>query len=103
MTMEFQHYDINELDELARSKSPKRVGVILDEATVEFLLAMQDRDREVDEETVEELARSLEENVLQTAGTIEVANLRLVDGRNRLLAIRNLGCPDDFCVTVVFG
>ena len=100
---EFRTYDLNELNELAQATTPTRISLILDEATVDFLLSLRQGDESVDEDEIDEVAESIEDEVLQTLGTMSVAGEHLADGLKRLLAVKELGYPQSLCATVVFG
>lgn len=99
----FRNYSISELNEMLRSDKPVSVDLILDEETVDFLLSLRNTDRPVNENQVERLAESIEENVLQTIGKMAVSDTRLLDGLLRLLAVESLGYPESLVATVVFG
>lgn len=100
---EFRIYDLNELNELAQATEPTRISLILDEGAVDFLLSLRQGEEDIDDDEVDELAESIEDDVLQTVGEMSVASERLSDGLKRLLAIQNLGYPEGLCATVVFG
>ncbi len=103
MTDDFRIYGIDELAELSKATTAKSVPLILDEATVDFLLSLRRNEESINEEEIDAMAESIEEHVLQTVGTMSVAEDRLDDGKRRLLAIKSLGCPQNLCATVVFG
>lgn len=103
MMNEFRTYDINELSDLAQATTPTRVSLILDEATVDFLLSLQQNEQPVNDDHIARLAESIEEVVLQTVGEMSVTEEHLDDGRKRLLAIKELGYPQSLCATIVFG
>lgn len=103
MSREFRTYGVDELNELAQATTPTRVSLILDETAVDFLLSLRQNERPVNDEHVARLAESIEDEVLQTIGTLSVSDERLVDGLTRLLAVKELGYPESLCATVVFG
>lgn len=94
MTNEFRIYDINELDELAKSAKPVTVNLMLDEQTVDFLLGIRLEGRGLNDNTVDRLAENIEDVVLQTVGTIRVHDEQLIDGLHRLAAILDQGTVD---------
>lgn len=101
---EFRNYSASELAELLKAETPTAVNLILDETAVDFLLGLACVDRPVHDANVEALARSIEDVVLQTVGTMAATESEgLVDGLHRLVAIKELGYPESLVATVFFG
>ena len=103
MQTEFRTYDLDELNELAQATTPTRVSLILDEQAVDFLLSLRRDEEVIDDDEIDEMAESIEDEVLQTLGEMSVTGERLSDGRKRLLAVKELDYPESLCATVVFG
>ena len=99
----FHNYSASELIELAKAEKPTSVNLILDQATVDFLLGIRPESRPLNDDHVDELAEEIEEVVLQTVGTIYVDDMQLTGGLHRLAAIKELGYPESLVATVVFG
>ena len=100
----YRKYKIAKLKTFAESKTPIEVDLVLDKTAVDFLLGLSGEYRVDHESVIEAIRRNIEKNGFRGGMPMHVSNQpELVDGRHRLLALKEAGYPENTGVRVIFG
>lgn len=100
----YRKYKIAKLKEFAASKTPLEIELLLDKTAVDFLLGLSVHHRVDKANWVETIRGKIEKNGWHSGPPMEVTTApELLDGRMRLLALKQAGYPENAGVRVIFG
>lgn len=104
MTSIYKNYTTDQLREFAQMKTPTPIHLVLDRDTIDYLLSLNTNNRRMSQKCVGALISSINKIGWKTTESFCVTESRqLADGQHRLVALQQLGYPENICATVIFG